>query len=73
MPLLASQLGQEFFDEKLLSHCLTWLTDHVYAIREAATGILKELAQKFGGEWVTKNLIPKIQTLSKVVAIFLCC
>jgi len=28
MPLLAMQLGQEFFDEKLLPLCLQWLTDH---------------------------------------------
>merc|ERR1719452_344177 len=34
MPLLAGQLGVEFFDEKLNSLCMTWLIDHVYAIRE---------------------------------------
>lgn len=28
MPLLAAQLGQQFFDEKLLKLCLDWLTDH---------------------------------------------
>lgn len=28
MPLLASQLGAEFFDEKLNSLCMNWLVDH---------------------------------------------
>jgi serine/threonine-protein phosphatase 2A regulatory subunit A len=28
MPLLASQLGVQFFDDKLNSLCMTWLTDH---------------------------------------------
>lgn len=33
----------EFFDEKLSALCMTWLIDHVYAIREAATNNLKKL------------------------------
>lgn len=28
MPLLAGQLGVEFFDEKLNTLCMTWLVDH---------------------------------------------
>lgn len=28
MPLLAGQLGVEFFDEKLNALCMTWLVDH---------------------------------------------
>lgn len=28
MPLLAGQLGVEFFDEKLNLLCMTWLVDH---------------------------------------------
>ena len=35
MPLLAGQLGVDFFDEKLNSLCMTWLIDHVFAIRWA--------------------------------------
>ncbi|KAK2099453.1 hypothetical protein P7K49_020801 [Saguinus oedipus] len=30
MPLLAGQLGVEFFDEKLNSLCMAWLVDHVW-------------------------------------------
>ena len=33
MPLLAGQLGVEFFDEKLNALCMQWLVDHVFAIR----------------------------------------
>ena len=60
MPLLAGQLGVEFFDEKLNSLCMTWLIDHVYAIREAATNNLKKLVEKFGTDWAKKTVIPKV-------------
>ena len=45
------QLGVEFFDDKLNALCMTWLIDHVYAIREAATNNLKKLVEKFGTDW----------------------
>lgn len=32
MPLLAQQLGQQFFDERLLKLCMAWLTDHGLAL-----------------------------------------
>ncbi len=41
----SGQLGMEFFDEKLNGLCMTWLIDHVYAIREAATNNLKKLVR----------------------------
>lgn len=43
---------------------MTWLTDHVYAIREAATGILKQLTEKFGIEWCQKSIMPKVVALA---------
>ncbi|KAK7806203.1 hypothetical protein U0070_008866 [Myodes glareolus] len=60
MPLLAGQLGVEFFDEKLNSLCIAWLVDHVYAICEAATSNLKKLVEKFGKEWAHATIIPKV-------------
>lgn len=60
MPLLAGQLGQEFFDEKLNSLCMTWLMDHVFAIREAATNNLRKLVDQFGAEWAENTIIPKV-------------
>ncbi|KAK7808596.1 hypothetical protein U0070_015956 [Myodes glareolus] len=64
MPLLAGQLGVEFFDEKLNSLCMAWLVDHVYAIREAATSNLKKLVEKFGKEWALATIIPKVLAMS---------
>lgn len=32
----------------------------VYAIREAATGILKQLTEKFGADWAMKQVVPKV-------------
>lgn len=64
MPLLAGQLGVEFFDEKLNTLCMTWLMDQVYAIREAATLNLKRLVEKFGAEWAQNTVIPKVLQMS---------
>ena len=41
IPKLAKQLGESFFNEELLSLCMSWLWDPVYAIREAAVNNLK--------------------------------
>ncbi|XP_007648156.1 serine/threonine-protein phosphatase 2A 65 kDa regulatory subunit A alpha isoform isoform X1 [Cricetulus griseus] len=64
MPLLAGQLGVEFFDEKLNSLCMAWLVDHVSALREAATSNLKKLVEKFGKEWAHATIIPKVLAMS---------
>merc|ERR1711884_831215 len=67
MPLLAGQLGVEFFDEKLSALCMTWLIDHVYAIREAATNNLKKLVAQFGTKINTTAMQSQIKpTLNKL-------
>ncbi|PRP84552.1 phosphoprotein phosphatase A [Planoprotostelium fungivorum] len=63
IPLLGSQLGIQFFDEKLSNLCLTWLGDSVFAIREAAALNVKKLAEVFGTEWAKNNIIPKVLSL----------
>ncbi|KAL4228740.1 protein phosphatase 2 [Mactra antiquata] len=65
MPLLAGQLGQDFFNEKLNSLCMTWLVDHVFAIRDAATKNLKNLVEKFGSEWAQATVIPKVLAMAR--------
>ncbi len=65
MPLLAGQLGVEFFDDKLNALCMTWLIDHVYAIREAATNNLKKLVEQFGTDWAQQTIIPKVIAMSR--------
>ena len=63
IPLLASQLGVKFFDEKLSSLCMGWLGDTVFSIREAATKNLKKLTEVFGPEWASEAIIPKVMAM----------
>ena len=44
---------------------MTWLIDHVFAIREAATNNLKKLVEKFGTEWAQQTVIPKVVAMSR--------
>lgn len=60
MPLLASQLGIQCFNEKLTSLCLGWLVDSVFAVREAAVTNLRNLMNQFGIEWATSQIVPKV-------------
>jgi serine/threonine-protein phosphatase 2A regulatory subunit A len=60
IPLLATQLGREFFDEQLSSLCMSWLGDTVYSIREAATINLKKLTEVFGVDWARTQIVPKV-------------
>lgn len=63
IPLLAKQLGVEFFDEKLGNLCMSWLGDTVFSIREAATQNLKKLTEVFGVEWARQTIIPKVMAM----------
>ena len=64
IPLLASQLGVKFFDEKLSSLCMGWLGDTVFSIREAATHNLKKLTEVFGVEWASDAIVPKVAAMA---------
>lgn len=63
IPLLAKQLGVEFFDEKLGNLCMSWLGDTVFSIRQAATLNLKQLTDVFGVEWARQTIIPKVMAM----------
>lgn len=65
VPLLASQLGVKFFDEKLSSLCMSWLGDTVFSIREASTNNLKNLTEVFGVEWATQAIVPKVMAMGQ--------
>ena len=41
IPLLAKQLGKDFFTEKLISLCVGWLGDDIAVIRHAAATNVK--------------------------------
>lgn len=62
IPLLARQLGRDFFEEngKLGDLCISWLGDCVYSIREAAIRNLKALTEIFGLEWAKDHIVPQV-------------
>ena len=45
IPLLASQLGAQFFEEKLREMCIKWLQDCVFTIRESAIHNIRKLTE----------------------------
>ena len=65
IPLLASQLGVQFFDEKLSTRCMSWLGDTVFSIREAATKNLKKLTEVLGVDWASEAIIPKVMAMGQ--------
>eukprot|EP01126_Amoeba_proteus_P044914 TRINITY_DN5011_c1_g1_i1.p1 TRINITY_DN5011_c1_g1~~TRINITY_DN5011_c1_g1_i1.p1 ORF type:complete len:501 (-),score=64.78 TRINITY_DN5011_c1_g1_i1:878-2380(-) len=67
IPPLARQLSVEFFSEKLAGLCYGWLTDSVYAIRQAAIGNLKELTVVYGEDFTRFHIIPKVLVMLVVV------
>jgi len=60
MPLLARQLGAGFFDTELTDLCVKWLSDPVYAIRDAACTNLRKLAEVFDSAWAEHTLVPRV-------------
>uniref|UniRef100_M4BXL3 Phosphatase PP2A regulatory subunit A/Splicing factor 3B subunit 1-like HEAT repeat domain-containing protein n=1 Tax=Hyaloperonospora arabidopsidis (strain Emoy2) TaxID=559515 RepID=M4BXL3_HYAAE len=60
IPLLAVQLGRDYFEEQLAELCMAWLVDNVFSIREAATVNLKNLTEHFGVDWARASVVPRI-------------
>jgi serine/threonine-protein phosphatase 2A regulatory subunit A len=67
IPLLAKQLGVQFFDDQLANLCMNWLGDPVFSIREAATVNLRKLAEVFGVDWAKSTIIPKVLAMGSNV------
>lgn len=65
VPLLAKQLGVEFFDEQMIKLCVGWLGDSISTIRTSAAENLKELTNIFGAEWAIENLIPALGDIKR--------
>lgn len=65
VPLLARQLGKEFFqnNSKIGDLCILWLGDCVYSIREAAIANIKSLTEVFGVEWANRYIIPPVLSM----------
>lgn len=65
IPLLAKQLGREFFEDnsRLGDLCISWLGDCVYSIREAAITNLKALTEVFGLDWAKDHIVPQVLSM----------
>lgn len=49
--MLARQLGEKFFNDKLNVICTRWLSDNFFAIRQAAITNFKQITVLFGEQW----------------------
>ncbi|KAH7826770.1 putative protein phosphatase 2A subunit A2 [Monocercomonoides exilis] len=65
IPLVATEMHEAAFKEKLLPMCLDWVCDGVVAVRKAGMACLCEVGKVFGPEWVGKNLMPFCCTLCR--------
>ena len=62
-PILARQLGENFYNDRLHSISAAWLQDSIFTIREAAIENLKELTKIFGAQWASRHAIPRLMAL----------
>jgi serine/threonine-protein phosphatase 2A regulatory subunit A len=60
LPLLARQLGLEFFESRLLSRSRDWLHDPVSTIRDSAMEAFIEVAEVFGDGWAAETAVPML-------------
>jgi serine/threonine-protein phosphatase 2A regulatory subunit A len=63
IPVLARILNKNLFMENILGLCFNWLTDSVYAIREAACKLMKKLYDIYKGEEFEKKLVEKLNEM----------
>lgn len=62
--MLGTQLGPDFFKEKLLPLCLKGLKDPVANIRKASTGSLSEVVREFGPDFGVQHVMPPVKELA---------
>ena len=65
IPVFARIVNRKLFIESILTICIKWLTDPVYAIRERSCKIIKKLYDIFKGEDFEKKLLTKISSMTK--------
>lgn len=61
--MLARQLGEPFFNERLNPISVAWLQDSIFTIREAAIENFKELSKIFGAQWAGRFAVPRLVSL----------
>lgn len=62
-PVLAKQLGEQFFNDRLSNICISWINDSVFAIRESCLNNFNELVKIFGPPWICKFVLPKLMAM----------
>ncbi len=67
-PMLAKQLGVQFFNEKLINLSLAWLGDVVFSIRKAAAQNIRYLTEIFGEDWARTHIVPRIREMQSNAA-----
>jgi len=63
IPPLSQQLTLDYFGKNLCDLCFDWLTDTVYAVRNAAIVNVVKLTQRFGEEFTLNYVLPKVNSL----------
>ena len=59
-PLLAKQLGEAFYIEKINPICIDLIKDPIYTIRDTALKNFLALVPIFGANWVVTNILPPL-------------
>ena len=62
-PILARQIGEQFYNDKLNVISSNWLRDSIFTIREAAIENFKELTKIFGPAWASRHAVTKLLAL----------
>ncbi len=57
---LARLYGKDVFQKQLESIFMTYLTNTAASVREMGVNKARELAEKFKGDWVVQNFLPKV-------------
>jgi len=66
--MLAKQLGEPFFNDKLNSFCQTWMKDSIFSVREAALHNYRDLTKVFGEQWALKHFLPHLFALQTEIS-----
>lgn len=67
-PMLAKQLGVQFYNDKLINLSLAWLSDVVFSIRKAAAQNIRYLTEIFGEAWARTHIVPRIREMQSNAA-----
>ena len=65
-PNIAAVFQKDLFQTNLFDTAISWLSDSVWSVREAAVANLVKLSQLFGREWCAERILPKVLQLAQM-------